>query len=111
MNFYFYLASVLANVVVCSGWFLGARLFYQHTAPDSQRRESEFFARMQTPVPDRADHEGEDRRQRTVLGKLSLVYGGAIMMMALIPNPLEGRLCFLFCGGVVAGTGWCLRSP
>jgi hypothetical protein len=25
--------------------------------------------------------------------------------MTLIPNPWGGRLCFLFCGGVVAGTG------
>jgi len=32
------------------------------------------------------------------------------MLMALIPNPLEGRLCFLFCGGVVAVTGACLRA-
>ena len=59
---------------------------------------------------DPADHDQLDSRQRELLGKLCLIYGGFIMLMALIPNPIEGRLCFLFCGGVVTITGWCLRA-
>ena len=33
-----------------------------------------------------------------------------IILMALIPNPIEGRICFLFCGGVVTATGLCLHA-
>ena len=45
-----------------------------------------------------------------MLGNLCLVYRGRIMLVPLMPNLVEGRLCFLFCGGVVAGIGLCLRG-
>ena len=70
---------------------------------------------MNTPVVDAtdagqaADDLERDSQQRLLLGILCLVYGGVIMSMALIPNNFEGRLCFLFCGGVVAVTGIGLR--
>ena len=35
------------------------------------------------------------------MGLLCLIYGGFITLLALIPNPLIGRLAFLFCGGVM----------
>jgi len=109
-NFYFYMASVLANVAICGGWFLTTTLFYRRSSPEFKKREGEFFTRMQTPVLDRAEHEESDRRQRVMLGNLCFLYGGLIMLMTLIPNSWEGRLCFLFCGGVVAATGWRLRA-
>ena len=68
---------------------------------------------MNTPlVSPKGPSEGDERdfQQRALLGKLCLVYGSCIMLMVLIPNPIQGRLCFLFCGGVVAVTGWCLRA-
>ncbi|MEP4077197.1 sodium:solute symporter family transporter [Haloferula sp.] len=109
-NFYFYMASVLANVVICSGWFLGTTYFYRNSPQEFKRQEEAFFERLNTPVLESAEHESSDRQQRLILGKLCLIYGGIIMLMMLIPNPMEGRVCFLFCGGVVAVTGWCLRA-
>ena len=112
-TFYYYTASVLANIVIAGGWFLLSTRFYKHSSEKSQQRDAEFFQRMNTPLittDGPVDPESIDARQRTLLGKLCLVYGGFIMLMALIPNSIEGRLCFLFCGGVVAVTGWCLRA-
>jgi SSS family transporter len=112
-SFYFYTASVLGNVVIAGGWYFFTTRFYQSTSEESQRRDAAFFERMETPLvtsEDSADSEERDCQQRALLGKLCLVYGGCIMLMALIPNPAQGRLCFLFCGGVVAVTGWCLRA-
>jgi hypothetical protein len=43
------------------------------------------------------------------LSKLCLPYGGFIMLLAAIPNPLGGRLCFIFSGGVIVGIGLLLR--
>jgi len=28
-----------------------------------------------------------------------------VLLLVLIPNPLQGRLAFLFCGGMMAGIG------
>ena len=115
-NLYFYLASVLANVVIAGGWYLATTLFYSSATESARQRDTAFFERMNTPLPDQVDpdHAGpaaqRDAEQRGLLGNLCLVYGGAITLMALIPNGLEGRLCFLFCGGVVVATGLGLRQ-
>lgn len=111
-KFYFYAASVLGNVIIAGGWYLLTTRFYRYSSNESQQRDAAFFERMNTPLvtPEQpTDSEQLDFQQRNLLGKLCLVYGGAIMLMALIPNPIAGRLCFVFCGGVVAVTGWCLR--
>ena len=111
--FYYYLASVLGNVVIAGGWFLFTTRFYETSSSESQERDAAFFERMNTPlISQKGPSDGDERdfQQRALLGKLCLVYGSCIMLMALIPNPIQGRLCFLFCGGVVAVTGWCLRA-
>ena len=60
-NFYFYLATVLANVGICGAWFLGAIRFAAWCSPESRTREEEFFTRMQTPV-------WTDRTNRNAIG-------------------------------------------
>ena len=42
------------------------------------------------------------------MGWLCMFYGAFVCLMVLIPNPLIGRLSFLFCGGVVAIVGCAL---
>jgi Na+/proline symporter len=109
VNFYFYLASVFGNVLIGGGWFLATTLFYDRTSPIAQQRDTEFFDQMETPVLDDAELEESDRQQRVLLGNLCFAYGGLIVLMALIPNPWDGRLCFLFCGGIVCAVGAALR--
>jgi len=82
----------------------------------AQERETEpervarFFEEMHTPVDFHAEEgAGSDNLQAKVMGFLCLVYGGFITLMAVIPNPLLGRLAFLFCGGVMFGVGWLLH--
>jgi solute:Na+ symporter, SSS family len=53
--------------------------------------------------------EESDSQQGLVLGMLCLYYGGFITLLALIPNPLIGRLGFVFCGAVVVAIGLALR--
>jgi hypothetical protein len=67
-----------------------------------------FFLNLATPV----DKQGVRGVQHTVyklLGTLCVVYGGFILLLALIPNTPTGRLCFLFCGGVIFAAGLTLR--
>lgn len=100
--FYFYLASVLGNVVIAVGWYLFTTRFYESSSEESQSRDAAFFERMETPListDDSAKSDESDFQQRALLGKMCMVYGGCIMLMVLIPNDIQGRLCFLFCGG------------
>lgn len=110
LKFYYYLASVLCNATVCSAWFIGSRMFYKHTSTETKEREEQFFTRMETPVLEQEDQAEADSRQRMLLGKLCQVYGGVIILLVLIPNPIMGRLSFVFCGGVIAITGFILRK-
>ena len=130
-------AGVLINVIVGSGWFLLTPLLsrprpvLRHRSPDSPsiigervqldyetrerpvsdaERVDRFFEEMRTPV-DFAKEEGagSDNLQAKIMGRLCLTYGGFITLLALIPNPLTGRLVFVFCGMVMFGIGWILH--
>ena len=60
---------------------------------------------------DYAKEEGAantDDKQSWLIGWLCLPYGAVVALMALFPNPMSGRLGFLFCGGVVILVGWML---
>lgn len=93
-----------ANVLLASGWFIGTKLFWHRCPPVYQAQVNEFFTRMNTPVDfDREEGVGaaNDDRQSSTVGWLSLAYGAFVCLLALIPNPVIGRLAFLGCGGVV----------
>ena len=103
---YYFLFAVIANVIICSIWFAFTGLFYKFTTAEYRERVDSFFKDMRTPV-DFAKEVGEakDNKQSHMLGVLCFVYGGFVLLLMLVPNPLVGRLSFLFCGGVIAGVG------
>lgn len=90
-------------------WFLFAKLFYQHESPAQKASIDAFCHNLATPV-DYAKEEAAatDDKQSWLIGWLCLPYGAVVALMALIPNPLTGRLAFVFCGGVVMLIGWLL---
>lgn len=103
-----------ANVVIASAWFIGSKVFWSRCSPEYRSRVQDFFTRMNTPIDfDREEGEGaaNDQQQSSAVGWLSLAYGAFVCLLALIPNPLTGRLSFLFCGGVVLLIGWLLVRP
>ena len=89
------------------GWFLFTKLFYRHESVAQKAEIDRFCANLATPV-DYAREESAaatDDKQSWLIGWLCLPYGGAVTLMALIPNPLAGRLAFVFCGGVTMVVG------
>lgn len=99
-------AELFGNVGIASAWFLGTTIFWKRTTPGHQAAVADFFARLNKPVDfAREEGAGSDARQASVVGWLCLAYGGFVMLLALIPNPLGGRVAFLFCGALVAGVG------
>jgi Na+/proline symporter len=105
-----FVASMAANTILGSAWFLGSCWFYPR-APEIYKKQSEqFFAEMHRPVDFAKEiGEGSDQRQARALATLCNAYGVFICLLVLIPNPLTGRLSILFCGGTLLSIGWLLR--
>ncbi len=110
LNDYFYFFGILANVVVCSGWFLFTSLFNNMSSPEHHERVDKFFTAMRTPI-DFAKEVGEakDQVQSKTLSVLCYIYGGFVSLMAFAPNLPSGRIAFLFCGGLIGGVGFLLH--
>ena len=103
---YLYFAPVFANVLICTTWFFFTSLFYQSSTEEHKQRVDKFFEAMRTPIDfEKEIGAGKDSVQSKTLGILCLIYGGFVTLMALVPNPLTGRLAFLFCGGLIGGVG------
>lgn len=96
---------------VTLGWFLLSMLFARNCSEKYRQQVDEFFERMDTPIDPVAEGVtgwSEDRKHYHIMGVLCMLYGGFILAMMLLPNPMWGRMCFLFCGGVIAGLGLAL---
>ena len=103
---YYFFFGIIANLVICSAWFLGTRMFYGKTTAEYRDRVERFFTKMRTPIDFRKEvGDSKDSAQSKMLGILCFVYGGFILLLFLIPNSLWGRVAFVFCGGLIAGVG------
>jgi Na+/proline symporter len=103
------LAGSLMNILAGSAAFLLSALIGAPRTVEQRRRVDDFFTKMHTPVDfQREQGGGSDNLQARVMGMLCLVYGGFITLLAAVPNPLMGRLAYVFCGGCMFGIGACL---
>jgi solute:Na+ symporter, SSS family len=106
-----YAIGTFTNVAIGCGWFFLTFLFAKKRPAEEKQRVDEFFQRMHTPVDfEQEQGVGSDNLQARVMGMLCLIYGGFILLLMLIPNPVGGRLAFAFCGLMVAGIGWALLA-
>ena len=99
-------ATTLGTVVLGTTWYFFTSLFYESSPAKDKARIEGFFLNMRTPIDGKAEGiENHDEVLYRLMGLLCLFYGGFILLLMLIPNSLTGRLCFLFCGGMLAGMG------
>ncbi|PTY04988.1 hypothetical protein DB347_20070 [Opitutaceae bacterium EW11] len=98
--------TVLGTVAVGFAVFFGSTFFYRRTSAEYRNEVNGFYDRLRTPLePASASVQSGDEAVYRLLGTLCMVYGGFILLLMAIPNGLVGRLCFLFVGGVIGGTG------
>jgi Na+/proline symporter len=96
--------TTFGTLFIAGGWFFFTSLFYDSSPAENRARVDEFFTRMRTPV----EKHGAENVQESIyrlLGMLCMVYGTFVLLLTLIPNTFGGRMCFVFCGGVIAGIG------
>lgn len=103
--------GIFANIIVGTLWFFGSSFWYRRQPEAYRAGVEEFFLKLRTPVIATEEGAAEaDRAQYRTLGLLCACYGGFISLLVLIPNPIVGRLAFLFVGGAIGGVGlWLLR--
>ncbi len=92
------------TVAVGSAWFFFTSLFYKNSPAEHRVQVDAFFKNLETPI-DKQGVQGVQHAVYKLLGALCLIYGGFILLLALIPNTGIGRLCFVFCGGVILAAG------
>lgn len=108
---YYLFATVAGVSLTCIAWFFFTSLFYERSSPEYKARVEEFFHRLKTPVEDLTEEQvKENHKVVGAIGTLCEIFGAFVLVMTLVPNPLRGRLSFIFCGGVVFLTGHILRK-
>jgi Na+/proline symporter len=101
--------SVAGHLVITGGFFWATSFFYNEAKDDNKVERELFFEDFETPVIADFDQDDVDRQQRTKLGNMVISMGIGLMLMALIPNPLWGRLMFVCCSAIISTIGVLLR--
>ncbi|NOI69669.1 sodium:solute symporter family transporter [Vibrio owensii] len=98
--------GLVGHITLTGGFFVLSTLFYKPLNEKRQADVDKFFDNLSTPlVAESEEQKVLDNKQRQMLGKLIAVAGVGVMLMALLPNPMWGRLVFILCGAIVGGVG------
>ena len=109
-EFYMLIVSMLIGVPLMSLWFFGSLFFSRYNTPDYTAEVDKVFENMHTPVITDPEKTREmDYAQLNMLARLAFPYGVFVMLLALIPNEIGGRLCFILAGAMITIVGWLLH--
>ncbi|MDR9825358.1 transporter [Vibrio sp. FNV 38] len=101
--------GLIGHIAFTGGFFVLSMAFYKPLPAKRQADVDKFFENLSTPlVAESVAQKKLDNKQRQMLGKLIAVAGVGIMLMALLTNPMWGRLVFILCGVIVSGVGMLL---
>ena len=101
--------TLAAHIFITAGFFCSTSLFYREEKDSHLSKRAAFFKDLETPVIADATQDEYDRRQRDKLGTMVLCMGAGIFLMALIPNPLWGRMIFVLCSLIISTIGYLLK--
>lgn len=97
---FIYISGIV--LVVSFTWFFASYFLYPYSRPETKERVEAFFKDMRTPIDHvKEEVKNQDAMQYRLVGITCLVFGGFLLLGILIPNPLHGRMSFLFVGGVI----------
>ena len=101
--------TLAAHVFITGGFFLATSLFYNERSDKHKALTKIFFKNLETPViADDLQYE-VDNQQRKKLGNMVSFMSIGILLMAIIPNPLWGRIMFVLCAIIIFAIGSLLK--
>ncbi len=101
--------TLAAHVFITIGFFWSTSFFYNESKDKNKAETNRFFENLETPVVAGDQQDEFDRQQRNKLGTMVICMSAGIFLMALIPNPLWGRMVFVICALVISGIGFLLK--
>lgn len=101
--------TLAAHVFITAGFFCSTALFYREERDHYKLLREDFFNDLETPVIADEAQGGFDHQQRDKLGGMVILMSAGILLMTLIPNPLWGRMIFVFCSLTIFSIGFLLR--
>ncbi len=104
-TYFLFAATAICTTVVGTVVFFASVPFYKSSPAAHLERVEALFERLRTPVTTDRVASLSDEPLYRLLGTLCMVYGLFVLALMAIPNPLIGRLAFLFIGGVIAVGG------
>lgn len=96
--------GIALNITIPVAYFFFTRYFYKEPMGGRKEILDRYWDNLGTPVVAEPG-QTTDGRQGKLLGTLAAVYGGFIFLLALIPNPIGGRIAFVLCGLALMGIG------
>lgn len=101
--------TIAGHVFITSGFFWATSLFYNEEKDTNKEETDRFFEDLLTPCITDDQQDDIDRQQRKKLGSMVMVMSSGICLMALIPNPIWGRLLFVICSLIIFSIGFLLK--
>ncbi|GAB2648266.1 sodium:solute symporter family protein [Vibrio panuliri] len=103
--------TIAAHLLLTCGFFYATKFFYRPESFSAQEKQQveKFFVDLETEFVSDDKQKEFDKLQSTKLGNITLMMGGALFLMCLIPNPLWGRVLFALCGLSVLFIGYLLK--
>lgn len=101
--------TLAAHIFITAGFFCLTAFSYREKTDSNKSRIESFFKDLETPVIADDVQDEYDCQQRDKLGSMVMIMGSGILLMALIPNPIWGRMIFVFCALVVSSLGFLLK--
>ncbi len=102
--------TLAAHIFITAGFFCLTAYFCREETDSEKTRLESFFKDLETPVIADDAQDEYDCRQRNKLGSMVIIMGTGILLMALIPNPLSGRMIFVYCALVILSLGYLLKG-
>lgn len=101
--------TLAAHLFITAGFFCSTTLLYREEKDNYRLMREDFFTDLETPVVADDSQSGYDQQQRNKLGTMVMLMGSGILLMALIPNPMWGRLMFVMCSLSILTIGFLLK--
>jgi Na+/proline symporter len=101
-TYFLFATTAICTSVVGTIVFFTSAFFYRFSSTEHVERVEALFEKMRTPVTtDRLSSLSDEPLYR-LLGTLCMVYGIFVLALMALPNPLAGRVSFVFIGGIIS---------